>query len=152
MPAVACGTKTCSSPSPYGRTKSAHSRVRSCTASRAPVWTWKVSLRIDAAGQPLLDPLDLARSAAPCRGPARRSALSTSPTRGEVSATVITACFTTAITSSHSPSMLVNIALVSVGSPDSRMTRTASATDSLTPPVSSPPEGLMLIATSMAPR
>ena len=78
--------------------------------------------------------------------------MSTSPTRGEVSATAITARFTTAMTSSQSPSMLVNIALVSVGSPDSRMTRTALATDSLTPPVSSPPEGLMLIATSMAPR
>ena len=83
---------------------------------------------------------------------ARRSALSTSPTRGEVSATANTARFTTAITSSHSPSMLVNIALVSHGSPDSRITRTASATEPLTPPVSSPPEGLMLIATSMAPR
>ena len=33
-----------------------------------------------------------------------------------------TACLTTAITSSHSPSMLVNIALVSQGSPESRIT------------------------------
>ncbi len=78
--------------------------------------------------------------------------MSTSPTRGDVSATAITACFTTAITSSHSPSMVVNIAVVSDGSPDARMTRTAAATDALTPPLSSPPEGLMLIATSMAPR
>ena len=41
------------------------------------------------------------------------SALRTSPTRGDTSATTSTARFTTAITSSHSPSMLVNIALVS---------------------------------------
>ena len=78
--------------------------------------------------------------------------MSTSPTLGEVSATRKTASLTTAITSSHSPSMLVNIALVSFGSPDSRITRTASATASLTPPVSSAPEGLMLMATIMGPR
>jgi hypothetical protein len=47
--------------------------------------------------------------------------------------------------------MLVNIALVSHGRPESRITRTASATDPLTPPVSSPPEGLMLIATITRP-
>ena len=34
------------------------------------------------------------------------SALSTSPTRGDTSATTSTACFTTAITSSHSPSIV----------------------------------------------
>lgn len=79
------------------------------------------------------------------------SAFSTSPTRGETAATTSTARFTTAITSSHSPSMLVNIALVSLGSPDSRTTRTAAATASDTPPVSSAVEGLMLKATSMAP-
>src|SRR4051794_34429594 len=47
--------------------------------------------------------------------------------------------------------MLVNIALVSQGRPDSRITRTASATDSLTPPVASAPAGLMLIATITGP-
>ena len=64
-----------------------------------------------------------------------------------------TARLTTAITSSHSPSMLVNIALVSLGSPDSRTTRMAAATASVTPPVSSAaaPDGEMLKATSMAP-
>ena len=77
------------------------------------------------------------------------SALRTRPTRGEVAATTSTACLTTAITSSHSPSMLVNIALVSQGRPEARTTRTASATASLTPPVSSPPDGLMLKATIM---
>src|SRR3546814_6118424 len=63
------------------------------------------------------------------------SALSTSPTRGETSATASTAALTTAITSSHSPSMLVNIELVSLGRPDSRTTRTAAATASVTLPV-----------------
>ena len=79
------------------------------------------------------------------------SALSTSPTRGETSATTSTARLTTAITSSHSPSMLVNIAFVSLGSPDSRTTRTAAATASETPPVSSPDVGEMLKATIMGP-
>src|SRR6266540_1480564 len=79
------------------------------------------------------------------------SALSTSPTRGDTSATTSTARLTTAITSSHSPSMLVNIALVSLGRPDSRTTRTAAATASVTEPVSSPDIGLMLNATIMLP-
>jgi hypothetical protein len=43
----------------------------------------------------------------------------------------------------------VNIALVSFGSPEARTTRIASATAALTPPVSSPPEGLMLKAAIM---
>src|SRR5436190_4850589 len=78
------------------------------------------------------------------------SALSTRPTRGDTAATTSTARLTTAITSSHSPSTLVNIALVSLGSPDSRTTRTAAATASLTPPVSSAAaDGEMLKATSM---
>ena len=47
--------------------------------------------------------------------------------------------------------MLVNIELVSWGSPDSRTTRTAAATASVTPPSSSP-DGAMLNATIMAPR
>src|SRR6185312_10082743 len=75
------------------------------------------------------------------------SALSTRLTLGATAATTSTACFTTAITSSHSPSMLVNIALVSFGKPDARTIRTASATASPTPPVSSPPDGLTLKAT-----
>ena len=77
------------------------------------------------------------------------SALSTSDTRGETAATASTAALTTAITSSHSPSTLVNIALVSWGRPDSRTTRTAAATASLTPPVSSAVAGAMLKATIM---
>src|SRR5262245_10359961 len=77
------------------------------------------------------------------------SALSTRPTRGELAATTSTACLITPITSSHSPSTLVNIAFVSQGSPEARTTRTASATASLTPPCSSPDVGLMLKATIM---
>src|SRR4051794_20453082 len=77
------------------------------------------------------------------------SALSTKPTRGEDAATTSTARLITDITSSHSPSMLVNMALVSLGRPEARTTRTASATASLTPPRSSPSDGLMLKATSM---
>src|SRR5436190_23439192 len=55
--------------------------------------------------------------------------------------------------------MLVNIALVSLGSPESRITPTTSATTALTPPPASTPcavvsrgvpDGLMLIATSMS--
>jgi hypothetical protein len=45
--------------------------------------------------------------------------------------------------------MFVNIAFVSLGSPDVRTTRMASATASPTPPVSSPVEGLTLNATIM---
>ena len=45
--------------------------------------------------------------------------------------------------------MLVNIALVSLGRPDARTIRTASATADPTPPVSSPPDGLTLNATSI---
>ncbi|BCI78579.1 hypothetical protein MTY66_02040 [Mycolicibacterium sp. TY66] len=43
--------------------------------------------------------------------------------------------------------MFVNIALVSLGRPDSRTTRTAAATAAATPPDSSPPIGLTLKAT-----
>src|SRR3954454_16849911 len=77
------------------------------------------------------------------------SAFSTSPTRGELAATTSTARLITAITSSHSPSMLVNIALVSFGRPDARTTRTAAATAWATLPSSSEAAGLMLNATSM---
>ena len=77
------------------------------------------------------------------------SALSTSPTRAEPSPAASTACLTTAMTSSHSPSTLVNIALVELDKPDSRTTFTARDTASLTPPSGSPPEGLTLNATIM---
>ena len=63
------------------------------------------------------------------------SALSTRLTRGADGGHRSTARFTTAITSSHSPSMLVNIALVSFGRPDARTTRIASATAAPTPPL-----------------
>ena len=72
------------------------------------------------------------------------------PDPGGPSATTSTARLTTAITSSHSPSMLVNIALVSLGRPDARTTRTAAATASVTDPVSSPDIGEMLNATIMS--
>src|SRR5690606_1589796 len=78
--------------------------------------------------------------------PGRMSALSTRLTRAAPSPAASTARLTTSITSSHSPSLLVNIALVSFGSPDSRTTCTARATASLTLP-SSPPDGLTLNAT-----
>ena len=52
-----------------------------------------------------------------------------------------THCLSTAMTSSHSPSMLVNIALVSCGSPDARTMRTASATAAAYDPLSSGPAG-----------
>src|SRR3954464_3405418 len=79
------------------------------------------------------------------------SALSTSETRDEWAATASTARFTTSITSSHSPSMLVNIALVWWGRPESRTTRMASATAAETLPSSSDAAGLTLKARSIAP-
>ena len=51
MPAVACGTNTCSSPSPppaADLANSAHCPVMSATASRAPVLTRMISLSIAA--------------------------------------------------------------------------------------------------------
>src|SRR5256714_3842424 len=78
--------------------------------------------------------------------PGRTSALMTTLTRGAFAATASTARFTTAITSSHSPSTVVNIASVRLGRPDSRTTRTASATRS---PTDSPvPNGVTENATS----
>jgi branched-subunit amino acid transport protein len=81
--------------------------------------------------------------------PGLTSALSTRLTRGARAATASTARFTTAMTSSHSPSMVVNMASVRFGSPLSRTTRTASATAS---PTASPvPIGVTENATSKAP-
>ena len=48
--------------------------------------------------------------------------------RGVRSATASTQRLTTAITSSHSPSTVVNMDVVSLGRPDSRTTLTAAAT------------------------
>src|SRR3954447_3486556 len=79
------------------------------------------------------------------------SAFSTRETRADDAATTSTACLMTVITSSHSPSMLVNMALVSFGRPDSRTTRMASATALETLPESSEAAGLMLKATSIPP-
>src|SRR4051812_22248811 len=79
------------------------------------------------------------------------SAFNTSETRADDAATTSTACLITAMTSSHSPSMLVNMALVSFGKPDSRTTRIASATALETLPESSAAAGLMLKATSIPP-
>src|SRR5689334_24543314 len=76
------------------------------------------------------------------------SALSTTLTRGALAATASTACLTTAITSSQSPSTVVNIASVWFGRPLSRTTRTASATYS--PTASPTPSGVTENATSMA--
>jgi hypothetical protein len=78
------------------------------------------------------------------------SALSTRLTRGARACTASTARLTTAIPSSHvSASIVVNIEVVSLGRPDSRTTRTASATAALTlsPGV---PAGAMLKAKSMS--
>ena len=69
------------------------------------------------------------------------------------------AAFTTAITSSHSPSIVVNIAVVSLGSPEARTTSTAAATARWYEPGSSTstegseggPEGAIEKATSMRP-
>jgi hypothetical protein len=75
------------------------------------------------------------------------SALSTRLTRGAFAPTTSAACLITAITSSQSPSIVVNIASVRFGRPLSRTTRTASATSS---PTSSPtPSGVTENATSM---
>src|SRR5699024_8982471 len=63
--------------------------------------------------------------------PGRRSALRTRLTRGDTADTVSVAARMTGMTSSHSPSMVVNIDVVSWGSPESRTTRTASATAAL---------------------
>src|SRR5690348_3910141 len=76
------------------------------------------------------------------------SALSTRLTRGARAVTTSTARLTTAIVSSQSPSMVVNMASVWFGSPLSRTTRTASATTS---PTASPvPRGVTENATSTA--
>src|SRR5204862_4101687 len=69
-------------------------------------------------------------------------------TLGDRAATASTQRWMTGITSSHSPSMLVNIAFVSLGSPLSRTIRTASATSS---PTDSPaPSGVIENAASTA--
>lgn len=78
------------------------------------------------------------------------SALSTRLTRDAPAPAASTARRTTSITSSHSPSTLVNIALVSLGRPEALTTRTAAATASLTLS-ESPPDGATLNATSMPP-
>src|ERR1035438_6744750 len=75
------------------------------------------------------------------------SALSTRLTRGALAATASTACLTTPITSSQSPSIVVNMASVRFVSPLSRTTRTASATYSATP--SPTPSGVIENATSI---
>ena len=78
------------------------------------------------------------------------SAFSTRLTRGATACTASTARLTTAIPSSQvSDSIVVNIDVVSLGRPDSRTTRTASATAALTPSEDSPPAGAMLNAKSM---
>ena len=81
--------------------------------------------------------------------PGLMSALSTTLTRGARAATASTALFTTAITSSQSPSIVVNMASVRFGSPLSRTTRTASATAS--PTASEVPIGVTENATSNVP-
>ena len=75
------------------------------------------------------------------------SALSVRLTRGARAATASTARFTTSITSSQSPSMVVNIASVRFSRPLSLTTRTASATYSAT--ASPTPSGVTENATSI---
>jgi hypothetical protein len=79
----------------------------------------------------------------------RMSALITRLTRGDLAATASVARLTTSITSSHSPSRVVNMESVRFGSPESRTTRTASATSS--PTLSPVPSGVIENATSMRP-
>jgi hypothetical protein len=79
--------------------------------------------------------------------PGRMSAFMTRLTRGARAATASTASFTTAITSSQSPSIVVNIESVWFGRPLERTTRTASATISPTP--SPTPSGVIEKAMSM---
>ena len=62
--------------------------------------------------------------------------MSTRLTRGATSSTASAARLMTGITSSHSPSTVVNIDVVSQGRPEARTTRTASATASLIEPSS----------------
>src|SRR3954452_19870780 len=68
------------------------------------------------------------------------SAFSTSETRLPYLPTTSHACLTTAMHSSQSPSMVVNIESVRFGRPDSRTTFTACATASETDPVGSAPD------------
>src|SRR5262249_27980004 len=72
------------------------------------------------------------RCRAPLPAPGRWSILTTTLTLGARAATASTHRWMTSITSSHSPSTLVNIAFVSFGRPLSRTIRTASATTSPT--------------------
>src|SRR5215469_15051134 len=72
--------------------------------------------------------------------PGLMSALRVTLSRGARAATASHAALTTAITSSQSPSIVVNIASVRFGSPLSRTTRTASATYS--PTASPTPSGV----------
>jgi len=76
------------------------------------------------------------------------SAFRPSERRGAEAPRASTQSLITAITSSHSPSRVVNIELVSFGRPDARTIRTASATASPTE-ASPPPLGAMEKATSM---
>ena len=80
--------------------------------------------------------------------------LSTSDTLVPYWATASVASLTTPMTSSHEPSISVNMDEVWLGKPDSRTTRTAAATASETPPFSRearPPLGTRLKATIMPP-
>ena len=80
------------------------------------------------------------------------SALSTRETRVPYSATASVALFTTSMHSSQLPSISVNIEFVRFGRPDSRITLTAAATASATPPSSRearPPLGTRLNAAIM---
>lgn len=89
--------------------------------------------------------------------PGRMSHLTTRETRGAVSARRSTHALITPITSSHSPSMVVNIDVVSLGRPEARTMATASATAAATPPSAAPPVpsrppiGLIENAASMVP-
>src|SRR4051812_30058182 len=74
------------------------------------------------------------------------SHLTTSETRGWFAVMASTHRPMTAMTSSHSPSTLVNIAFVSCGRPQARTMRTASATAAEYEPESSGPDGAMLKA------
>ena len=74
------------------------------------------------------DSSDAISAVRPSVTPGRMSALSVMLTRGARAPTASTAALTTAMTSSQSPSIEVNMASVRFGSPLARTIRTASAT------------------------
>src|SRR5664279_3152814 len=103
--------------------------------------------RAELSGTSLCSTDSTFRRIRPLGSPGRWSSFITTETRGATWAIVSTHVLMTAMISSHSPSTLVNMALVSLGRPLARTMRTVSATRS---PTDSPvPSGVMENAASM---